>query len=104
MKAFLDKLLETIKAPIRNLLEKEPARLIAAVGAAVTAVALWLAQQAGFTIPEDWLPWIVLIVGGAIVEAIRQFVYAPDTTQLIADRAATTGNTDIGNPPEGPAF
>ena len=32
---------------------------------------------------------------------IRQRVYSPDTTQKIADRAATTGNTDIGTPPEG---
>ena len=32
---------------------------------------------------------------------IRQNVYSPDTTQKIADRAAATGNTDIGSPPEG---
>lgn len=32
---------------------------------------------------------------------IRQNVYAPDTTQAIADRAAATGNTDIGDPPSG---
>lgn len=32
---------------------------------------------------------------------IRQNVYSPKTTQAIADRAATTGNTDIGDPPAG---
>jgi len=32
---------------------------------------------------------------------IRQNVYSPDTTQKIADRAAATGNTDIGSPPAG---
>lgn len=33
---------------------------------------------------------------------IRQQVYSPDTTQKIADRAAATGNTNIGEPPTGP--
>lgn len=32
---------------------------------------------------------------------IRQTVYSPVTTQKIADRAAATGNTDIGEPPSG---
>ena len=32
---------------------------------------------------------------------IRQRVYSPDTTQKIADRAADSGNTDIGEPPQG---
>lgn len=34
---------------------------------------------------------------------IRQNVFSPPTTQAIADRAAATGNTDIGEPPVGPA-
>lgn len=33
---------------------------------------------------------------------IRQSVYSPATTQKIADRAAATGNTNIGDPPAGP--
>ena len=33
---------------------------------------------------------------------IRQNVYSPVTTQKIADRAAATGNTNIGDPPKGP--
>lgn len=32
---------------------------------------------------------------------IRQQVYSPVTTQAIANRAAVTGNTDIGEPPSG---
>lgn len=32
---------------------------------------------------------------------IRQNVYSPATTQKIADRAAATGNTNIGDPPSG---
>lgn len=32
---------------------------------------------------------------------IRQNVFSPKTTQAIADRAAATGNTDIGTPPSG---
>lgn len=32
---------------------------------------------------------------------IRFNVFSPATTQKIANRAATTGNTDIGDPPKG---
>lgn len=32
---------------------------------------------------------------------IRQNVYSPVTTQKIANRAAATQNTDIGDPPKG---
>ena len=37
----------------------------------------------------------------ATVLGIRQSVYSPKTTEAIAERAAETGDTDIGNPPKG---
>lgn len=95
--------LEVVKAPIRSLMEKEPTRVVALVGAGVTAAVAWLAGQAGVTIPESWMPWVVLVVGGAFVEAIRRFVYSPNTVQKIADKATfqEAGTpVDIGNPPD----
>ena len=46
----------------------------------------------------------LLVLAGPLIAGlvIRQNVYSPDTTQKIADRAAATGNTNIGEPPEGP--
>ena len=96
--------LETVKASIRSLMEKEPTRVVGAVGAAVTAAVVWLATQAGVSLPEAWMPWIVLVVGGAIIEAIRRFAFAPATVQKIADAATflEAGTpVDIGVPPEG---
>ena len=96
--------LEAVKAPIRSLMEKEPTRVVGVVGAAVTGIVVWLATQAGITIPESWIPWVVLVVGGAIIEAIRKFAFAPATVQKIADAATflEAGTpVDIGVPPEG---
>lgn len=104
LKTIIAEVIESIKAPIRELMEKEPARVTAAVAAAITAAVAWIASQLGITIPEAWVPWIILIVGGAIVEVIRKLVFAPATVQVIADAAtfeAPGTQVDIGTPPEG---
>ena len=96
-------LIEAIKAPVRSLMEREPTRVVAVVGAGVTALAAWLASQAGVVIPESWMPWLVLVVGGAIVEAIRRFAFAPATVQKIANLATfqpAGTEVDIGSPPD----
>jgi hypothetical protein len=86
---------------LRRLLEAEPTVVI---GTLTSLLAL--AVNFGLPITGVQVDSIVqlvsnlLLLGGAVL-AIRQSVYAPDTTQAIANRAAETGNTDIGNPPEG---
>jgi acyl-CoA synthetase (NDP forming) len=95
-------IIEAIKAPIRNLMEKEPTRVVGVVGAAVAAGAAWAATALGIHIPESLMPWVVLVLGGAIVEFIRRAVYAPATVQKIANAATLqpAGTTvDIGQPP-----
>ena len=103
LRELLSNLVEAVKTPIRNLMEKEPTRVTAAVGVAVTAGIAWLGSQLGITIPEAWVPWVVLVVGGAIVEFIRRNVYAPATVQAIANEATNLpagSQADIGKPPD----
>jgi hypothetical protein len=86
----------------RRLLETEPTDVI---GTLTSLLAL--AVNFGLPLTGVQVDAIVqfatnaLLLGGAIF-AIRRTVYAPDTTQAIANRAAATGDTDIGTPPSGP--
>lgn len=86
---------------IRTLVEKEAARLVAYSSTLAVAGALKLAELAGVELTSE----ILVGIGGLAViittELIRRFVYSTDTTQKLANRAADTGNTDIGEPPSG---
>ena len=44
---------------------------------------------------------LAALVSVALAIWNRRSVFSPKTTQAIANRAAATGNTDIGNPPSG---
>lgn len=86
---------------IKGLIAKSPARLIAWSSAAAVAGALKLAEMAGVELPPEVLTGVAALAALIATELIRRFVYSPNTTQAIADRAAATGNTDIGSPPSG---
>jgi len=46
---------------------------------------------------------ILVALAPLIAGLLTRFqVFSKDTTQKIADRAAATGDTDIGSPPQGP--
>lgn len=76
-------------------LKNEPVLLITAAIIALTA--LQSAMTAGLE-PTD----AALAVAQALLGFLaRSLVYAPETVQKVADRAAETGNTDIGSPPAG---
>jgi hypothetical protein len=89
---------------LRDQLAANPARLIglatslALAGAAKIAYLLTGVE----TLPADVTLGITAITGFVVGELIRRFVFSPKTTQAIVDRAAATGETDIGKPPEGP--
>ena len=94
--------MDTVLTFVKGLIEKEAARLIAAATAATTAGALKLAEAFGVTLDATQLAAVGTIAALVATELIRRFVYSIKTTQAIADRAEATGDTDIGNPPEGP--
>lgn len=87
---------------IKAYLVKEPTRVVAYAVAIATAGALKLAEILGVTLTSEFLVGLAAVVTFVATEVIRKLVYAPDTVQAIAERAADTGNTDIGDPPEGP--
>jgi hypothetical protein len=104
LKALIADLVEAVKVPLRNLMDKEPARVTAAVSAAIIAAAAFAADKLGVVIPENLMPWVILVVGGAIVEMIRKVVFSSATVQAIADVATyqpAGTHIDIGKPPEG---
>lgn len=86
---------------IKTLVEKEAARLVAYASAATVALALKGAELAGVELTSEILAGIAGLTVVIVTELIRRFVYSQDTTQKIADRAADTGNTNIGEPPSG---
>lgn len=92
---------ETMLEFARGLLEREAARIVAYGTSAAVAGSLMLANLLGLTLPDEVLAGVVAITGFVITEVIRQLVFSMKTTQAIADRAAATGNTDIGSPPSG---
>ena len=87
---------------IKSLMRTNSARLIAYASLAAVAGALKLAELAGVELSAENIAGVSGLAAVVATELIRRFVYSPATTQRIADRAAFTGNTDIGDPPEGP--
>lgn len=89
---------------IRNILAKEPARFVGYGSSLAVALALKLAERFGLVLSADVLAAISLLTGFAIAELIRRFVYAPATTQAIANAATDLPPgtaVDIGTPPSG---
>ena len=89
---------------LQKLLNAEPTAVRALIAAILTfLVSVGLVSQAHadstISIVTAVLPAVILIANGYLT---RNAVYSPKTTQAIADRAAATGNTDIGTPPAGP--
>jgi hypothetical protein len=91
-----------LKDYFAQLLEREAARVTTAAAAAATAAALALAAQLGVELTPEVVAAAAAIAAFVANEVIRRLVYSIRTTQAIADRAAATGDTDIGKPPEGP--
>ncbi len=88
---------------LAKLLSAEPTAVRALITAVLTfLVSVGLVTQAHadstVTAITAVLPALLIIVNGILT---RNAVYSPKTTQAIADRAAATGNTDIGTPPAG---
>lgn len=72
-------LLEALKAKGRELVEKEPARVVGFVTVAVAFVASKLAEQFGIVIPADIQAPTVVVLGWIVLEVIRHLVYSPAT-------------------------
>jgi len=88
---------------IRNIIAKEPARLVGWGSTLAVAVALKLAERVGVVLSADVLGAISLIAGLVISELIRRFVYSPAKVQAIANEATNlpAGSVpDIGKPPD----
>ena len=88
---------------IQKLLNAEPTAIRALITAILTfAVSAGLMTQAhadtATSIAGAVLPVLLILINGILT---RNAVYSPKTTQAIANRAAATGNTDIGSPPSG---
>ena len=92
--------MDTIRNFIARLLDVEPALVISTVSGL-----LLIAANLGFApavdVPAAVMTFFNLVAIIATVLGIRQSVYSPKTTEAIAERAAETGDTDIGNPPKG---
>lgn len=86
---------------VRNLVRSEATRVVSYASAIAVAGTLKVAELAGVTLTAEVLAGVTAITVLVVTELIRRFVYSSDTTQKIADRAANTGNTDIGDPPSG---
>lgn len=86
---------------IKELVKTNAARLIAYSGAVAVAAALKGAELVGIKLTAEVLVGISGLAVIIATELIRRFVYSIDTTQKVTDRAAATGNTDIGEPPSG---
>lgn len=87
---------------IRGLLEREAARIVNYAAAGAVAASVWVAGRLGLELTTEVTAGISAIAVFVATEVIRRLVFSIKTTQAIADRAAVTGNTDIGNPPKGP--
>jgi hypothetical protein len=86
---------------VKGLVAKEPTRLVAYASAAAIAGALKLGELLGVELTAEAVAGVGAIAALVVTEIIRRFVFSPETTQAIADRAAVYGDTDIGNPPKG---
>lgn len=69
---------------IKGYLASEPARLIAYGTAAALTAANAIGHALGYdTLPDGVANGLTLLVTAIVTEAIRRFVYAPDTVQEI---------------------
>jgi hypothetical protein len=88
---------------LRNILEKEPARIVGYGSSVAVFLALKAAEALGVTLTVDVQLAISTLAGFVIAEVIRRFVYSPATTQAIANQAThqQAGTAvDIGHPPD----
>lgn len=88
---------------LRNIVAKEPARLVGYGSSLAVFLALKIAEAVGVELTLDVQGAISLIAGFVIAELIRRFVYAPATVQAIANEAThlPAGSiADIGKPPD----
>ncbi len=85
-------------------MNKEPLITVGAIGTIVAAFLVFL-DEFGIDISDSQQTAInnlVAVLAPIVVVFIaRQFVFSPNTTQALVDRAAVTKNTDIGTPPDG---
>lgn len=93
--------MESMRNMFRRFMETEPALLVGTVSALLALLVNFGLPLTGVQV-DSILQFITnaLLFMGAVA-GVRQSVYAPVTTQKIADRAAVTGNTNIGEPPTG---
>lgn len=92
--------MNTIRDLIARLMALEPALVISTVSGILLILANFGVAPA-VDVPAAVMTVFNLLAILATVLGIRQNVYSPDTTQAIAERAADTGNVDIGDPPKG---
>lgn len=86
---------------IKGLLRKSPARVISYGGGAAVAGAVWLAGRAGVVLSVEAQASILAIATVVLTEAIRLFVYSPNTVERIQVEAAVTGEAPPISPPLG---
>lgn len=80
-----------------NLLQKEPV----AISAAIIAILNVFQLTGVVSLDGNTVSALNIALVAVLGLFSRQNVYNPVTTQKIANRAAATGNTDIGEPPSG---
>jgi hypothetical protein len=92
--------MEAIRTLVQRLLAIEPTLVITTVSGLMLILANFGVAPA-INIDEVVLTAFNLLVIIGNIVGVRQSVFSPKTTQALADRAADTGITDIGNPPSG---
>lgn len=71
---------------IRGYLAAEPARLIAYSVAGALTAANFIGHQLGYTaLPDGVANGLTLLVTAIVTEAIRRFVYSPDTVARLTE-------------------
>jgi hypothetical protein len=80
-----------------NPFEKEPA----IIGAAVVAVLNALVLLGVVSLTPEQIAGINIALVAVLGLFVRQSVFSQETTKRLVQRAAATGDTDIGNPPKG---
>lgn len=94
--------METIRNFIGRLMNVEPALVISTISG-ILLIAANFGFAPAINVDAAVMTFFNLVAIIATVLGIRQSVFSPRTTERIAERAAETGNTDIGDPPTGPA-
>jgi len=91
MRDLIDKLLATEASQFIGLLTAVAAAFVSYGLVSQTRADTWV------SILSFALPIVLPLIQGRLT---RQQVYSKETTQAVADRAAATGDTDIGKPPD----